>query len=42
MCQTETYSRVQFDKNLSDTFPIKKGSKQGVALSPLLVNVALE
>ena len=33
MCLTETYSRVQVDKNLSDMFPIRNGLKQGDALS---------
>jgi len=42
MCLTETYSRVQVGKNLSDMLPIKNGLKQGDALSPLLLNFALE
>jgi hypothetical protein len=42
VCLTETYSRVQVGKNLSHTFPIRKGLKQGDALSPLLFNFALE
>ena len=42
MCLTETYSRVQVGKNLSDMFPIKNGLKQGDTLSPLLFNFALE
>jgi len=42
MCLTETYSRVQVGKNLSDRFPIRNGLKQGDALSPLLFNFALE
>ena len=42
MCLTETYSRVQVGKNLSEMFPIKNGLKQGDALSPLLFNFALE
>jgi len=29
MCLTETYSRVQVGKNLSDMFPIRNGLKQG-------------
>jgi len=40
MCLTVMYSRVQVSKNLSDTFPIKNGLKQGDALSPLLFNFA--
>ena len=42
MCLTETYSRVQVGKNLSDMFPIRNGLKQGDALPPLLFNFALE
>jgi len=42
MCLTETCSRVQVGKNLSDMFPIRNGLKQGDALSPLLFNFALE
>jgi len=42
MCLTETCSRVRVGKNLSDVFPIRNGLKQGVALSPLLFNFALE
>ena len=42
MCLTETYSRVQVGKNLSDRFPIRNGLKQGDALSPLLFNFALD
>ena len=42
MCLTEIYSRVHVGKNLSDRFPIRKGMKQGYALSPLLFNFALE
>ena len=36
MCRSETYSRVQLGKYLSDMCPIKNGLKQGDALSPLL------
>jgi len=39
---TETYSRVRVGKNVSDTFPIKNGLKQGDALSPMLFDFALE
>ena len=42
MCVDKTYSRVRVAKHLSDIFPIKNGSKQGDALSPLLFNFALE
>ena len=42
MCLTETYSRVRLCKNLSDTFPIRNGLKQGDALWPLLFNFALD
>jgi hypothetical protein len=42
MCLNETYSRVCIGKNLSDKFPIQNGLKQGDALSPLLLNFALE
>jgi len=41
-CLTETYSRVQVGKNLSDRFPIRNGLKQGDALLPLFFNFALE
>jgi hypothetical protein len=42
MCLNETYSRVRISKNLSDKFTIQNGLKQGNALSPLLLNFALE
>jgi hypothetical protein len=42
MCLTETYSRFQVSKHLSDMFPIMNDLKQGNALSPLLFNYALE
>jgi len=38
----ETYSRVRVGKNLSYSFPIRNGLKQGDALLPLLFNFALE
>jgi hypothetical protein len=40
MCLSETYGRVRVGENLSETFPIKNGLKQGDALSPLLFNFA--
>jgi hypothetical protein len=42
MCLNETYSKVRVGKLLSDKFPIQNGLKQGDALSPLLLNFALE
>ena len=42
MSLTETYSRVQLGKNVSDRFPIRNGLKQGDALPPMLSNSALE
>ena len=42
ICLTETYSRVRLDKNLSVMFPIRNGSKQGDALSPLVSNFVLD
>ncbi len=41
MCLTETYSRVQVGKNLSDMFRIRNVLKQGDALSLLLFNFTL-
>jgi hypothetical protein len=38
MCLNETY----IGKDLSESFPIQNGLKQGDALSPLLINFALE
>ena len=38
----ETYSRVRVDKNVSGWFPVRKGLKQGEALSSMLFNFALE
>jgi sorting nexin-29 len=32
VCINETYSRIRVGKQLSDTFPIKNGLKQGDAL----------
>jgi hypothetical protein len=42
MCLNETYSKVRVGELLSDTFPIQNVLKQGDALSPLLLNFALE
>jgi len=42
VCLTETYSEVRVGKNLSDIFSIRKVLKQGDALSPWLLNYALE
>jgi hypothetical protein len=42
MCLNETYSRVRIGKNLSDKLTVQNGLKQGDALSPLILNFALE
>ena len=42
MSLNETYSRVRVSKYLSDVFPIRNGLKQVDALTPLLLNFALE
>jgi hypothetical protein len=42
MCLNETCSKVRMGKNLSDNFPIHNDIKQGDALTPLLLNYALE
>ena len=42
MILTETYNRVQVDKDVSDRFPIRIGLKQVDVLSPMLFNFALE
>jgi hypothetical protein len=42
ICMTETYSRVRVGKNLSDMFPFRNDLKQGLALSVLLLNFALQ
>jgi hypothetical protein len=41
-CLIEMFSRVQVGKNLSEMFPIRKGLKEGDALSPLFFNFALQ
>jgi hypothetical protein len=42
MCLNETYSKIRISKHLSGAFPIQNGLKQGDAISPLLLNFALE
>jgi hypothetical protein len=42
MYLNETYSKARIGKHLSNSFPIQNGLKQGVALSPLIFNFALE
>ena len=42
MSLTETYSRVQVGKNVSDRFPIRNGLKKGNPLSPMIFNIALD
>ena len=42
MCLKDICSRSRGGKHLSDRFPIRNGLKQGDALSPLLVNFAVE
>jgi hypothetical protein len=42
VCFNETYSRVRIGKNVSDKFLIQNGLKQVDALSPLLLNFALD
>jgi hypothetical protein len=42
MCFNETYSKICIGKHLSESFPIQNCLKQGDALSPLLLNFALE
>jgi len=42
MSLTETYSRVRVGENVSDSFPIRNGLKQGDVLSPMLFNFALD
>ena len=41
ICLNETYSRVRVGKCLSDMFHIKNGLQLGDALTPLLLNSAL-
>jgi hypothetical protein len=42
MCLNETYSNIRIGNPMSDNFRIQNGLKQGDALSPMLLNVALE
>jgi hypothetical protein len=42
MYLNEIYSTVRVGMHLSNMFPIRDGFKQGVALSPLLLNFVLE
>jgi hypothetical protein len=42
MCLNETYCKVHISKHLSDSFRVQKVIRQGDALSPLLLNFALE
>ena len=42
MCLSDPISRVRVGNNMSDSFEIRSGLKQGDALSPLLFNFALE
>jgi hypothetical protein len=42
MCLNETYSTVHVGKCQYDKFPIQNGLKEEDALSPLLLNFALE
>jgi hypothetical protein len=42
MCLSESYSKVHISKYLSDSFAIQNGLKEADALSPLLLNFALE
>jgi hypothetical protein len=42
LTENETYSKVCIGKNMSHTFPIQNGLKQGHALLPLFFNTALK
>jgi hypothetical protein len=42
ICLNGTYSKVRKGKHLSESFPIQNGLRLGDALSPLLLNFALE
>jgi len=42
ICLNETYSRVCIETHLSDMFHMKNDLRQGDALSPLILNFAVE
>jgi hypothetical protein len=42
VCLNDTYNKVCIGKNSSGSFAIQNDLKQGEALSPLLLNFALE
>ena len=42
MSLTRTYSRVRVGKNVTYSFTIRNGMRQGDAQSPMLFNLALE
>jgi hypothetical protein len=42
MCLNEAFNKVCIGKHLSDSFPVRNGLKQAGALSPLLLNFALD
>jgi hypothetical protein len=42
MCLSKMYSKVDIGKNLSDSFLMQNGLKQGAVLSSLLLNFSLE
>jgi hypothetical protein len=42
MCLNKTYNKVHISKHLSNNFHIQNCLRQGNALSPLLLNFALE
>lgn len=41
-CYGKTLCRVRYFQGISDSFVVKSGLKQGDALSPALLNLALE
>jgi hypothetical protein len=42
LCLIGAYSKVRLGKYLSDTFPVQNGLNQGDALSPFILNFALD